>query len=81
MIKRFCDMCGNEMGPRNTPSQGGNCGRMEAKLKRLDCEMTVEVITGRGGANNNGDFCTHCIIDAFYAMDDRPNDSRELATP
>jgi hypothetical protein len=71
MIRRFCDLCGNEMTDQNTPF-GGSLGRMGAKLKRLDCKMTVEVITGMDGTGNKGDFCKHCIIDALCAMDDRP---------
>ena len=79
MIRRFCDLCGAEMTERNTPF-GGSIGRMGAKLKRLDCVMTVEVITGRDSTSNAGDFCKHCILDALQDMDDRPKptDRRDI---
>lgn len=79
MIRRFCDLCGAEMTERNTPF-GGSIGRMGTKLKRLDCVMTVEVITGRDSTSNAGDFCKHCILDALQELDDRPKptDRRDI---
>ena len=72
MIKRYCDTCGNEMTDRNTPNLGTTGGRLQATIKRLDTKLTVEVIQSTNAGANVGDICKHCILDALYELDDRP---------
>ena len=77
MIKRYCDTCGKEMTDRNTPKLGTNGGRLQATIKRLDTKLTVEVIQSTNNGANQGDICKHCILDALYELDDRPQASNE----
>ena len=74
MIRRFCDVCDNELTDEN--SIVGAAGR----LQRLSNDSTpggagklmFEVITGTvGGTWNSGDFCKYCVIDAINKLDDR----------
>jgi hypothetical protein len=75
MIKRYCDTCAKEMTDRNTPNLGTNSGRLQATIKRLYTKLTVEVIQSTNAGANSGDICKHCILDALYELDDRPQAS------
>jgi hypothetical protein len=68
MTKTFCDVCGRELDDQNAPRLGANGSRLQATVGRL----TVEVVNTLDGATNTGDVCRHCILDALYALDDRP---------
>jgi len=46
------------MTKSNTPTGGGTGSRLTAKA---GCLM-VEVITGKDGVSNAGDFCIYCIL-------------------
>jgi hypothetical protein len=72
MIKRFCDCCKAEMTEANSPRFGTTGDRMAVKINRDGVELGVEVLQMVNGTANAGDICKHCILDALYAMDDRP---------
>lgn len=73
MIRRYCDMCDEEMTGANTPSFGANGNRLAAELKRRGKPLLkVEVLSGLDGTSNAGDVCSHCVLDALYRLDDRP---------
>jgi len=72
MIKRYCDICGEEMLAHNSPSNGYTSARLEATIKKGDTELKVEVIQSMNGTSNTGDVCKYCILDALYKLDDRP---------
>lgn len=72
MIRRFCDVCGGEMIPANTPFQGVTGDRLAAQLQSRGTRLDVEVITSKNGTSNQGDFCKYCVLDALYKIDDRP---------
>ena len=71
MIKRFCDCCKLEMTERTTPSWGDNGARVGVAIDRNGVKLGVQVIQFVNGTANAGDVCTHCILDALYALDDR----------
>lgn len=71
MIKRYCDCCKAEMDERNTPRWGSNLGRLAVAIDRNGVKLGVEVIQEVNGTSNQGDICTHCILDALYELDDR----------
>ena len=79
MIRRFCDVCDNELTSKNEIA--GGTGR----LQRLSHEsapgkagkVMFEVTTGiANGTWNSGDFCKYCVIDAINKLDDRPREGR-----
>jgi hypothetical protein len=72
MIRRYCDCCKTEMTPSNTPQFGTTGSRLAAMIQRNGVKLGVEVIQTVDGVGNGGDVCKHCILDALYAMDDRP---------
>ncbi len=70
------------MTDRNTPNLGTTGGRLQATIKRLDTKLTVEVIQSTNAGANVGDICKHCILDALYELDDRPQVSNgEVSEP
>ena len=75
MIRRFCDVCDNELTDEN--SIIGAPGRVQRlcneSLPGINTKVAFEVTTGTvGGAWNSGDFCKYCVIDAINRLDDRP---------
>lgn len=72
MIRRFCDVCGDELTDKNTPCAGQNGGRVECELKGICGVLKVEVQHAINEAWNAGDVCKYCIIDAVKKADDRP---------
>ena len=73
MIKRYCDICDEEIIERNSVSFAQEDFRLKAELKSKDgIELQVEVVTAGNGIWNKGDFCKYCVLDALYQLDDRP---------
>lgn len=71
-IKRFCDMCGEEIvGRRSIVDPVPGRSRLATEVRNGDCRLGVEVITSHDGTANTGDFCRYCVLDALYALDDR----------
>lgn len=79
MIKRFCDICGDELTNVNTPKD--LTGRIKTKLSGKDAELGVEVIVYKDGTSNTGDFCTYCILRAVNLADDRAVQEKERRPP
>lgn len=60
MIKRYCDGCGEELtpaflGPRNINNRFATDPTVKAS------GLMLEVITGKDGTWNSGDWCRLCI--------------------
>lgn len=72
MIKRFCDICGNEITRGNSIVSETPGGRLGAKIKKNGAELKVEMLTSVDGTANKGDVCKYCVLDALYKLDDRP---------
>ena len=74
MIKRYCDVCGEELTPRNSPSGGFTVkSRLGAELRTSDGRVfNFEVIGSIYKRANDGEFCKYCILDALNSTDDRP---------
>jgi len=68
MIRCFCDACGNELTDKNRP--GGALGRLTNQVGKK-AGMYVEVMTGKDGVSNAGNWCKYCIIDEINKLDDR----------
>ena len=73
MIKYFCDICGDEITKGNSydderlkatnhARHGGTTGAV----------LNIEIITGKNGTSNAGNFCKYCVIDTVLKLDDRP---------
>ena len=60
MIKRFCDVCGNEITDSNSAGLDNPRVRLSATIKKEQSQLRVEVITEVNGKANNGDVCKHC---------------------
>lgn len=79
MIKYFCDCCGAELTDRNrclgsSEGEGEGKGRLGASYSRTlkAPKLMFEILTGKDGTWNAGDFCRYCVIDAVNSLDDRP---------
>ncbi len=72
MIKRFCDICGTEITKDNSIVSEIPGGRLGASIKKNGAELKVEILTSVDGTANKGDVCKHCVLDALYKLDDRP---------
>jgi len=72
MIKVFCDLCGNEITRDNSIVSNVPGERLGATIKRNNVELRVEILTAIDGTANKGDVCKHCVLDALYKLDDRP---------
>jgi len=72
MIKRFCDICGNEITRDNSIVSEIPGGRLGSSIKKNGAELKVEILTSVDGTANKGDVCRHCVLDALYRLDDRP---------
>lgn len=78
MIRRFCDVCENELTKYNAILS--NNGRMSTTAGGgRDQALHIEVTTGLQGIWNTGDFCKYCVIDAVLKLDDRPTARRSLS--
>ena len=75
MIKYFCDCCGEEIAARDIKDRNP-LNRLTAKLKRLDCTLTVEVLETKDGCSNSGNFCRYCVLAALQELNDRPQGSQ-----
>jgi hypothetical protein len=71
MIRRFCDMCGNEITKKDMPGRN-KLGRLNAEQESGKHKLRVEVIESGDGCSNSGDFCIYCVLDALQTLDDRP---------
>ena len=60
MIKRFCDICGNEITDSNSAGFDNPRGRLSPNVKNGESQLRVEVITEINGTANSGDVCKHC---------------------
>jgi hypothetical protein len=72
MIKRFCDICGNEITKDSSIVSSAPGERLGATIKKNGAELKVEILTSVDGTANKGDVCKHCVLDALYRLDDRP---------
>lgn len=73
MIRRFCDVCKDEITDKNSTSKLGHpLGRMQVRIKRKGVDYGVEVIHSTNGTSNAGDVCMYCVLDALRELDDRP---------
>lgn len=73
MIRHYCDCCEQEITSENEAKGGFNTAdRLGAMIQRNGVQLKVEVLTTKNGTANDGDFCKHCILDALYRLDDRP---------
>lgn len=72
MIKRFCDVCGEELTKSNTPSSGTEKNRVGCVVQGKTGRLTVEVHHAIDCMWDGGDVCKYCIIDAVNKADDRP---------
>lgn len=73
MIKYFCDKCEKEI-PEGDLHGRSVLGRISATVRpkgEFAKGLFVEVITGLDKTSNAGEFCTHCILDTLYELDDR----------
>lgn len=71
--KTFCDICGDEMDGKNTPSGGVDvCDRLGGNAKTGKNYVSFEITVGLNGKWNVGDICKYCIINAVKRFDDRP---------
>jgi len=71
MIRRFCDVCDNELTSENAVT--GEKGRLTSEVHpKAGGLLMFEVATGHNGTWNGGDFCKYCVIDAINKLDDRP---------
>lgn len=59
MIKRYCDICGDELDPLESR-------RLKRKLGRLEIEITHTF----DGVTNSGDICHACIAKAVAKGND-----------
>ena len=70
MIRRFCDVCDNELTSDNAIT--GEKGRLTSEVHpKAGGFLMFEVHTGHNGSWNAGDFCKYCVIDAINKLDDR----------
>jgi len=72
MIRRFCDVCGEELTVNNEPCAGDNGKRVVAEMRGKTGTLHVEVLTAINGVYNGGDVCKYCVIYAVSTCDDRP---------
>lgn len=70
MIRKFCDVCGEEITAANAPKAGTTGNRVEAEVPGLHGPLRVEVMTAVAGVWHAGDVCKYCVIDAVKAADD-----------
>lgn len=71
MVKHFCDLCGDEITEKNSCN-----GRLKTEKKANHHKiglvtLNAEVMTGKDGCMNDGDFCKYCVIEAISDLDDR----------
>lgn len=82
MIKRYCDICEQELGETNAilTKDMNEVIRLTTRLqsKNSDSVLTLALITSLNGTSNNGDFCKYCVLDAFYQLDDRNLSNKRL---
>jgi hypothetical protein len=78
MIKRFCDICKEEITTENRIDGD----RMKTELRcasnikdAQDSILKVEVMTSHNQVTNAGDFCKYCVLKALYKLDDRPKEA------
>jgi hypothetical protein len=64
MKKTFCDICGAEIGRHNHPGTKGP-GRIAGEYQKNGVKLSYEVIVGKDGVTNEGDFCRYCIMEAL----------------
>ena len=69
MIRRYCDCCGCELGKDNSVYT-----RIGGSLFRGGTRLNVEIMTGKDGTWNSGDFCSDCVFDAVASLDPRKAD-------
>ena len=70
MIKKYCDICDNEMPNDNSP----NLGRDGAVLcVPVAYGITLEIKACSSYNNNKHDICKHCALNAIYESDNRIN--------
>lgn len=79
MTKHFCDGCGEELDTGNSPNKGTTDDRLaiEVLAANRSCKLNVEVLIGKDGTSNSGEFCVNCILDALYALDKRPKQASQ----
>ena len=72
MIRRYCDLCGNEI-EEGEAFDGGKHRNANNRLATTvqgpsGHKMQLEVTTGLDGCWNRGDFCKSCILDALLKL-------------
>lgn len=74
MTKIFCDGCGKELCAENRPANGADRlthGERYGRSRAVHGLM-FEIITGKDGDWNTGDWCKYCILSAVAELDCRP---------
>lgn len=73
MIKRFCDMCNDEITDKNVCVGGYvSSDRLGVEFVTKGKVLKVEFMLSYNGTTNAGDICRHCVIDAVNILDKRP---------
>lgn len=74
MTKTFCDNCNAEIEYRlmaaGSVSRDGQVTKVRPFLKNP--KFKIEAVNMNGGHETHADLCWHCILDALFALDDRP---------
>lgn len=60
MTRNYCDGCGTRLNKKTTGNRNA-LSRLAHAPKR---GLMFEIITGRDGVWNGGEYCTNCIIKA-----------------
>lgn len=62
MIRRFCDICGDEIFSNHT-------GRVKGDWYKNSTRLDVAVVVSVNGAANAGDVCYRCIFEALRSIE------------
>lgn len=72
MIKRFCDICFNEItvsAASGLTATRRSSIRNEAGSHKITVDVTAVIETGNAVSK---DVCKYCVIDTVMSLDDRP---------
>lgn len=74
MTRTYCDGCGSELKSDDNVCTGGTVSksRLGTTLQKGKSAIMIEIMIGKDGAWNQGDWCKYCVIDAVTNLDDRP---------